>query len=156
MTIETLISRLDGVRETGSGKYLARCPAHDDRNPSLAIKDGDDGRVLVHCFAGCGTAEVLVPYPRVHDIHHPSHFASPRTSFSVANCLATSPRVGMPTGEAHMSVISVAAEVSNPRSLSNRFRQKRFRRFESLCALMPRPLRIIDIGGTAAFWKQRG
>ena len=59
MSIDTLISRLDGVKETGLGKYLSRCPAHDDRSPSLAIKDGDDGRVLIHCFAGCETENVL-------------------------------------------------------------------------------------------------
>ncbi len=59
MNIEALISRLDGVKETGPGKYLSRCPAHDDRSPSLAIKDGDDGRVLIHCFAGCETEDVL-------------------------------------------------------------------------------------------------
>ena len=34
MSIETLLDRLDGVRESGPGKYLSRCPAHDDRSPS--------------------------------------------------------------------------------------------------------------------------
>jgi len=59
MNIESLLSHFDGVKETGHGRFVARCPAHDDRSPSLAIKDGDDGRVLVHCFAGCETEEVL-------------------------------------------------------------------------------------------------
>ena len=59
MSIETLLSRLDGVKETGHGKYVARCPAHEDRSPSLAIKDEEDGRVLLHCFAGCETEDVL-------------------------------------------------------------------------------------------------
>ena len=59
MNIDTLISRLDGVKETGHGKYIARCPAHDDRSPSLAVKDGDGGRVILHCFAGCETEDVL-------------------------------------------------------------------------------------------------
>ncbi len=59
MSIETLISRLDGVKETGHGKNVARCPAHDDRSPSLAIRKCDDGRVLLHCFAGCETEDVL-------------------------------------------------------------------------------------------------
>ncbi len=59
MTIDALLDGLDGIRETGHGKYVARCPAHDDRSPSLAIKDCDDGRVLVHCFAGCETEDVL-------------------------------------------------------------------------------------------------
>ena len=59
MSIETLISRLDGVKETGHGKYVARCPAHEDRSPSLAIKECSDGRVLLHCFALCEVEDVL-------------------------------------------------------------------------------------------------
>ena len=59
MSLETLIDRLDGVKETGHGKYIARCPAHDDRSPSLAIKDCGDGRILLHCFAGCDVESVL-------------------------------------------------------------------------------------------------
>ncbi len=42
------------------GSYgTARCPAHEDRSPSLSLRDGDDGRLLVHCFAGCAGREVL-------------------------------------------------------------------------------------------------
>lgn len=59
MTIEALINGLDGIKETGHGKYVARCPAHNDRSPSLAIKECGDGRVLLHCFAGCETEDVL-------------------------------------------------------------------------------------------------
>lgn len=59
MTTDVLLRHLDGVRKTGVGKYIARCPAHDDRSPSLAIKDCGDGRVLVHCFVGCETEDVL-------------------------------------------------------------------------------------------------
>ena len=59
MTTDVLLCHLDGVRKTGVGKYIARCPAHDDRSPSLAIKGCDDGRILVHCFAGCETEDVL-------------------------------------------------------------------------------------------------
>jgi len=59
MTIDTLISRLDGVKETSPGKYVARCPSHADKSPSLAIKDCGDGRILIHDFAGCETEDVL-------------------------------------------------------------------------------------------------
>lgn len=59
MTIDTLLNGLHGVRQTGHNKYVARCSAHDDRSPSLAIKDCGDGRVLIHCFAGCETEDVL-------------------------------------------------------------------------------------------------
>lgn len=44
------------ARPTGEGQWLARCPAHADRTPSLAIRDGEGGRVLVRCWAGCDTA----------------------------------------------------------------------------------------------------
>lgn len=57
-TLNTLLSRLEKVQSIGNGRYKALCPAHDDRSPSLAIKiDGD--RLLLHCFSGCETADVL-------------------------------------------------------------------------------------------------
>ena len=59
MSTETLLSRLERVKRTGDGRYQARCPAHDDRGPSLSIRELDDGRVLLHCFAGCDTYAVL-------------------------------------------------------------------------------------------------
>ena len=39
--------------------WAARCPAHDDCRPSLSIGPGRDGRVLIKCFAGCRTEDVL-------------------------------------------------------------------------------------------------
>lgn len=57
MNAETLARGLGG-RRTGA-TWLACCPAHDDREPSLAIRDGDDGRVLVHCHAGCDQRDVI-------------------------------------------------------------------------------------------------
>jgi len=58
MTAATLLQRLDRVRETGPGRWVACCPAHDDRSPTLSIREIDD-RVLLHCFAGCGAVEIL-------------------------------------------------------------------------------------------------
>lgn len=54
-----ILERLDGVRKTGSDKYLARCPAHADKTPSLSIREMADGRTLIHCFGGCETEAVL-------------------------------------------------------------------------------------------------
>ena len=56
---DLLLSRLDGVRRTGSGRWIARCPAHDDRRPSLSVRELDDGRTLLHCFSGCSPDAVL-------------------------------------------------------------------------------------------------
>lgn len=47
------------MKQTSSGKWLARCPAHDDKHPSLSVAEADDGRVLVKCWSGCGAAEVV-------------------------------------------------------------------------------------------------
>lgn len=56
---EMLLSRLDSVKQTRQGRYIARCPAHDDRTPSLSIRETDDGTILLHCFAGCDVAAVV-------------------------------------------------------------------------------------------------
>jgi hypothetical protein len=53
-----VLDRLDGVRPTGNGCWIAKCPAHPDRSPSLSIRDAND-RVLLHCFAGCDPDDVL-------------------------------------------------------------------------------------------------
>lgn len=51
--LSDLLSRLEGVRPSGKHAWMARCPAHPDRNPSLSIALGSDDRVLMHCHAGC-------------------------------------------------------------------------------------------------------
>ena len=51
MGVDMLLSKLDGVKRTGPGRWLAKCPAHEDRRASLAIREGDVGKTLVHCFA---------------------------------------------------------------------------------------------------------
>lgn len=56
--IEAILCRLSDVKKNGDG-YVARCPVHDDHHPSLSVKQGDDGRVLLHCFAGCTTDEIV-------------------------------------------------------------------------------------------------
>lgn len=49
-----------------------------------------------------------------------------------------------------------AADVSNANSLSNKMRRRRFDKFQQLFNLLPRPVKIIDVGGTAQFWEQVG
>lgn len=50
---ESVLPRLECVREFGNGRGIARCPAHDDKNPSLAFRICDDGTLLLKCWAGC-------------------------------------------------------------------------------------------------------
>lgn len=57
-SVELMLSRLPDATRNGQG-WRARCPAHDDHRPSLSIAEGDDGRVLINCHAGC-TPEAIV------------------------------------------------------------------------------------------------
>lgn len=57
MNTEAFLERLEGVRRSGAG-HVARCPAHDDRQASLSVKESDDGTILLNCFAGCSARDV--------------------------------------------------------------------------------------------------
>jgi len=59
MSAAELISRLKKVRATGKGTWTACCPAHNDKSPSLAVRETEDGRVLLHCFSGCDVESIL-------------------------------------------------------------------------------------------------
>jgi len=59
LTAEALVARLEYCKSTRAGQWIARCPAHADKSPSLSIKEISDGRVLIHCHAGCTGLDVL-------------------------------------------------------------------------------------------------
>ena len=62
--VDRVLQRLNDVRRNGAG-YKACCPVaghgkgQGDLDPSLSVKEGDDGRVLIHCLAGCSTEDVV-------------------------------------------------------------------------------------------------
>ena len=56
--LDVLLSRLN-FRRTGKDSYMAKCPAHDDRTASLTIREIDQDHILLKCFAGCETENVL-------------------------------------------------------------------------------------------------
>jgi hypothetical protein len=59
MTIDNVLARLEKVKRTGKDRYIACCPSHNDKNPSLSLRDLPDGRILIHCFAGCDLNSIL-------------------------------------------------------------------------------------------------
>lgn len=105
MSADALLSRLDKVRRTGKNSWVACCPAHDDKSPSLSIRDADDGRVLCHCFAGCGIDSILGAVGLTIDDLFPERLAynhSPmRRSFPAGDVLETIAR--------EASIVAVAA-----------------------------------------------
>lgn len=56
--VARVLERLQGVVRAQDG-WMARCPAHKDRTPSLSVSEGKDGRALLHCFAGCTLGAVV-------------------------------------------------------------------------------------------------
>jgi hypothetical protein len=57
MKAEAIAKSLGGRR--AGGGWLVRCPAHDDREPSLSVRNADNGKVLVRCHAGCDQGRVI-------------------------------------------------------------------------------------------------
>ena len=84
MTAETIAKTLGG-RRAGSG-WVARCPTHDDRTPSLSIEDADSDKVLVHCHAGCDQGSVIAVLQARGLLHqkglHPKRVAARTTATS--------------------------------------------------------------------------
>lgn len=87
MSVDKLLSRLDGVHQVAHGRWRARCPAHDGKNRDvLSIGETSDGTVLLKCFHGCTAAEVVATVGlELHDLFPPSdwqqtgaHHARPR------------------------------------------------------------------------------
>ena len=86
MTAETLLDKLDGVRQVAAGRWRARCPSHDGKNRDvLSIGETTDGTVLLKCFAGCSAADVVGAvgleladlFPRVEWQQTGTHHAKP-------------------------------------------------------------------------------
>jgi hypothetical protein len=94
MDVNALLTRLAGVRSNGQDAWVARCPAHEDRSPSLTVKALNDGRILMHCFAGCGTDNVLGAlglsmtdlFPEPLKVHHP-RVSLPFSPMDALQCL---------------------------------------------------------------------
>lgn len=58
MKIVDVLNRFEGVTQTGMDSWVAMCPAHGDTQQTLLIKLKPDGRVLLHCHAGCTVEEI--------------------------------------------------------------------------------------------------
>lgn len=55
-------ARPKGVSAEAGGRhsgFVLRCPCHDDTHPSMSIDQGDDGRILIHCHAGCAQETII-------------------------------------------------------------------------------------------------
>ncbi|MGI8493819.1 MAG: AAA family ATPase [Pyrinomonadaceae bacterium] len=58
LKLQDMLSLLNNVRRSGNG-YSSRCPAHDDRKNSLAVSEGESGKLLLKCFGGCSFQTII-------------------------------------------------------------------------------------------------
>lgn len=57
--VSRILAGLRGVKSTGRDRWIACCPAHEDRSPSMTVRVLPTAQILVHCFAGCEPGAIL-------------------------------------------------------------------------------------------------
>lgn len=57
--IDRVLARLKGVKPAGQSKWMAQCPAHEDKQASLSLRVGNDGRAVMFCHASCPTTAIV-------------------------------------------------------------------------------------------------
>jgi hypothetical protein len=131
-----VLDRVAGVRQVGAGRWIARCPAHEDKSPSLSIRENDDGRVLLHCFGGCETTDVIaaigLAFTDLFDKPLEHHLPPIRGGFNarellelnaheatVAAMLADKAAAGTLTAEDAQRLVQAAARLGKAQVLAN-------------------------------------
>jgi hypothetical protein len=127
MSVDAFLLRLDKVKKTGADSWLACCPAHADKRPSMSIREFSDGRILVHCFSGCSFEEIVTAagaelseffppeplYHRAKPIRRPYPAADVLECISfeatIAQIAAADMAAGKPLSEADKTRLGVAA-----------------------------------------------
>ena len=71
---ERIAFALGRARRSAGGWWSCRCPAHDDRSPSLSIRDGDQQALIVKCFAGCEPRDILAELRRCGLLDGPAEY----------------------------------------------------------------------------------
>jgi len=122
MSADVLLLHLDSVKRTGPDRWLARCPAHDDRKASLSVRELDDGRVLIHDFAGCEVSEVLSAVGLTFDALYPprainNYRPSERKPFPAADVLRA-------ISYEALIVVVAAADIANGKPISEADRER--------------------------------
>ncbi len=63
LTAKDFFKRLRGIQRTPTS-FMVHCPAHNDKNPSLSISDGNN-KILFHCFAGCSKESIINEFKKL-------------------------------------------------------------------------------------------
>jgi len=125
MGADAILTRLDGVRRTGAGRWIAKCPAHDDRSPSLSVRDCGDGRTIIHCFAECEPADILAALGlNWTDLYPPTtHDPSFRRKFRRESVVSADDALRCLSHEA-LIVSLVAGDIADDKQISKEDRER--------------------------------
>jgi hypothetical protein len=75
---EGILNLLSSVRPLGNNRYIALCPAHEDHSRSFTLRQTEDGKLLIHCFAGCRPTDICQALGiRLADLYSTSRFQTP-------------------------------------------------------------------------------
>lgn len=121
--VNNILGRLNKVRNGKlNDSWLACCPAHEDRSPSLSIRELSDGKILLHCFAGCSIGDVLGALGMTIDELFPERLtdARPMTMPFVSNDVLRALRQEI------MVVALAGSELAADRSLTPEERERLF------------------------------
>lgn len=127
MRAEALTRQLGGRWHESYG--MARCPAHEDANPSLSLRDGDGDRLLLHCFAGCDYRDIIAAIERrsgsiarSHDYHHAPKKSG--TERPVSDLISLIWSQALPIGGTHAERYLRARSITGPLSSLLRFHRR--------------------------------
>lgn len=116
MSAEVILSRLQTVRKRSANQWSARCPAHDDKGPSLSIRELDDGRILLHCFAGCDVADVVNAVGLKLDALFPPRPTDYQTKFERSPRLVTPQQALEICAVESLTLYMIAADIAHGQS----------------------------------------
>lgn len=163
--VENFVVRLH-ARPCGRG-WIAKCPAHNDREPSLSINKGADGRALIKCHAGCSTDDVLAALGTTYRDLFPAEFSQVLSAPKRGNQLrletSHSPDVFLSKQECFRA-IEMAVMLRETPDLCDRIAQARGWKPETIRNLSLEPslgwhdgkLAFIYETGVKLRWRQRG
>lgn len=89
--IERLLSKLKGVKSAGSDRWMALCPAHDDKQSSLSVRIGNDQRAVMYCHAGCSVPTIIAAI----GLSMGDLFLGARPPLEVSSSVRTAPAQGV-------------------------------------------------------------
>jgi hypothetical protein len=117
VTVDDVVSRLEGAKGAANGSWSARCPAHEDGSPSLSVRAGDHGGVIVKCHAGCtfeAICEALEFEPGQLCADQVTRDRSPRRPAAAVPKAAPTRRVYSTDAEAENAALAAVQKAKSP------------------------------------------